>query len=74
MIRGTRGETIFYLTSFNSNTENKHMVPDLTVSQSLRKSTPASLWNIQYKWMNGSVKQREREREREREGCDVCPQ
>ena len=40
------------------------MVQDLTVSQSLIRSFPASLWNIEYILMNGCVEQRVRERER----------
>ena len=51
----------------------KHMVQDLTVSQSLIRSFSASLWNIHYIKMNGCVKQREREGERERESCYVSP-
>ena len=49
------------------------MVQDLTVSQSLRRSFSASLWNIQYIQMNGCVKQRERERERDEMSHIMCP-
>ena len=55
------------LASFNSIRRYTHMVQDLTMNQSLRKSSPVSLWNIQQKWVNGGQPFREREREREKE-------
>ena len=61
IVTDTSSDLNILVTSLNSSKKYKHMLQDMTVSQSLRKSSPASLWNKRHKWVNGGVSQRETE-------------